>query len=151
MVMPETLYLVSCVSGKAADPTRARDLYVSQWFRFARQYVEAAGGPEGSPWFILSAQHGLLAPDRIVAPYERTLATMGVTERRAWAADVRAQMERELPNAARCVVLAGERYREFLMDYLEARFTTEVPMRGLAIGRQLQWLQRQISAHTPHA
>jgi hypothetical protein len=145
MAISETIYLVSCVSGKAAAPTQARDLYVSQWFRFARQYVEAAAGPEGCAWFILSAQYGLLAPSCIVAPYERTLNTMGVAERRAWATDVRAQMNKDLPVAARCVVLAGERYREFLMDYLETRFTTEVPMQGLAIGQQLQWLRRQIA------
>ncbi|WP_429838091.1 DUF6884 domain-containing protein [Burkholderia gladioli] len=40
----------------------------------------------------------------------------------------------------RCAVLAGERYREFLVEYLRSRFELEIPMQGLAIGRQLQWL-----------
>jgi hypothetical protein len=44
------------------------------------------------------------------------------------------------------VVLAGARYREFLLDYLKARFATvELPMEGLKIGKQLQWL----AANTP--
>jgi hypothetical protein len=65
---------------------------------------------------------------------------MKTAHRQTWAADVRRQMDVELPDAQRCVVLAGERYREFLMDYLNERFVTEVPMRGLTLGKQLRWL-----------
>jgi hypothetical protein len=54
-------------------------------------------------------------------------------------------MEKSLPAADRIVVLAGVRYREFLMDYLRqhARIV-EVPMEGLSIGRQLQYLARAL-------
>jgi hypothetical protein len=58
------LYLVSCVSKKRDTPTTARALYVSDWFIKARTYVEATC----SPWFILSAEYGLLHPDAVVAP-----------------------------------------------------------------------------------
>lgn len=37
------------------------------------------------PWFILSAEYGLLEPDAEVEPYERTLNTMSVSDRREWA------------------------------------------------------------------
>jgi hypothetical protein len=41
----------------------------------------------------------------------------------------------------RIVVLAGQRYRESLMDYLRQHVrTVEIPMEGLTIGRQLQYL-----------
>jgi hypothetical protein len=93
-----------------------------------------------SPWFILSARYGLLAPQKRIGPYDQTLNTMKTAHRQTWAADVRRQMDVELPDAQRCVVLAGERYREFLMDYLNERFVTEVPMRGLTLGKQLRWL-----------
>jgi hypothetical protein len=50
-------------------------------------------------------------------------------------------MESSLPAVDRIVVLAGLRYREFLMDYLRQRAgTVEVPMEGLTIGRQLRYL-----------
>jgi hypothetical protein len=66
---------------------------------------------------------------------------MSKPERQAWAARVKAQMETSLPTADRIVVLAGLRYREFLMDCLRQRAgTVEVPMEGLSIGRQLQYL-----------
>src|SRR5437899_2180268 len=115
-----TVYLVSCVSKKRTTPSLARDLYISDWFLKARDYVESTG----SPWFILSAEYGLVSPDQTVAPYERTLNTMSKAERNTWATRVKAQMEKRLPAADRIVVLAGQRYREFLMDYLRQRAGT---------------------------
>jgi Family of unknown function (DUF6884) len=113
------------------------DLYISDWFVKARHYVEVTR----SPWFILSARYGLIPPDLIVAPYERTLNTMRAQERRSWAEQVKAKMETSLPAVERIVVLAGLRYREYLMDYLRQRArTVEVPMEGLSIGRQLHFL-----------
>lgn len=132
-----TVYLVSCVSKKRSTPTHARDLYTSDWFVKARRYVDGTC----SPWFILSAEHGLVPPDLVLAPYERTPNAMSAPERKAWASQVKAQMETSLPTADRIVVLAGLRYREYLMDYLRKRATTvEVPMEGLTIGKQLHYL-----------
>jgi hypothetical protein len=138
--MPDPLrsvYLISCVSKKSTTPSKARDLYTSDWFLKARDYVESTR----SPWFILSAEHGLVPPDLMLAPYERTLNAMSAPERKAWAARVKAQMETSLPDADRIVVLAGLRYREYLMDYLRQRAKlVEVPMEGLTIGKQLHYL-----------
>jgi hypothetical protein len=132
----QAIYLVSCVGKKRAEATQAKDLYASEWFFRARAFVERTG----SPWFILSAKFGLVAPDQTIQPYEQTLNTMRRAERQAWAEQVQQQMERALPAGGRCVVFAGQRYREFLMDYLTQRYTTDVPMEGLAIGKQLRWL-----------
>jgi hypothetical protein len=140
-----TVYLVSCVSKKLPKPAQARDLYTSDWFLKARHYVERTG----SPWFILSAEHGLVPPNRVLAPYERTLSAMRMLDRQAWAAQVKAQMETSLPDADRIVVLAGLRYREFLVEYLRQRArTVEVPMEGLSIGRQLRYLKEALH-HEP--
>jgi hypothetical protein len=131
------LFLVSCVAGKRPEPTPAADLYTSARFQKARSYVHATG----SPWFILSAEHGLLAPDAVTAPYERTLNTMPVADRRAWAERVQRQMDAELPEADEVIVLAGNRYRQHLVPYIQRRFAkVTVPMEGLTIGRQLAWL-----------
>lgn len=131
-----TVYLVSCVGKKRDHATPAKDLYASEWFFRARAYVERRGGS----WFILSAKFGLLSPDQITEPYEQTLNAMPITERREWAQRVRQQLDVNMPARSRCVVMAGQRYREFLMDYLNERYATEVPMKGLAIGQQLRWL-----------
>jgi hypothetical protein len=127
------VHLVSCVGLKAAGPCAARDLYRSQWFRKARAYVEAAGGP----WWILSAAHGLVAPDEVIAPYECTLNAMHAPARRQWGARVVAQLCEALPSSGAVVLLAGERYRAPLLDHLGER--AQVPMRGLGIGEQLAW------------
>ena len=133
-----TLHLVSCVSKKAEHPAPARDLYLSAWFMKARAYVESRGGP----WFILSAEHGLLPPCHVIPPYERTLSRMGVADRRVWAKRVTEQLDTSGIHADRIIVLAGLRYREFLMPALQARAASvEIPMEGLGIGEQLAWLE----------
>lgn len=131
------VFLVSCVAGKRPRATPAADLYTSAWFVKARALVEASG----DAWFILSAEHGLLAPEKVIEPYERTLNTMSAPERRSWAEQVQKQMNATLPDADEVVVLAGNSYRENLMSYLRKRFPkVTVPMDGLTIGRQLNWL-----------
>ena len=132
------IYLVSCVAGKMPNPTKAGNLYTSPWFIMARGLVEKAD----QPWFILSAKHGLVSPDTVIPPYEATLNTMGVADRRAWAVMVRKQMDEILPDADEVVILAGVKYRENLMTHLQARFQkVSVPMEGLQIGRQLSWMK----------
>jgi hypothetical protein len=130
-------FLVSCVGEKVRRPAKAKDLYASTWFTKARAYVESYG----DPWFILSAEYGLVDPETVIAPYEKTLNTMGVHERRQWAARVIDQFAARLPDCEKIVILAGARYREFLMDYLNTRANkVEVPLEGLRIGEQLSWL-----------
>jgi hypothetical protein len=92
-------------------------------------------------WFILSAQHGLISPETVIAPYNKTLNAMGAAELQAWAERVRRQMESQLPDADEIVILAGQRYRENLLPWLRQNFSkVSVPMEGLRIGRQLSWL-----------
>jgi endonuclease III len=137
----DRVFLVSCVSSKRDAPAPARELYTSDWFRKARVCVEATG----SPWFILSAEYGLVHPDAVIEPYERTLNRMAVTDRRAWARRVREQMDRMLPACEEIVVLAGERYRELLLEDLRGRAPrVSVPMAGMRIGEQLRWLGEQL-------
>ncbi len=131
------LYLISCVSGKLSTPAPAKDLYTSDWFRKARAYVER----KDQPWFILSAKHGLVHPDTVIARYEKTLNFMPVAERRAWARMVLAEVEPHLAGVGSVVFLAGQRYREFLEPALCDRgIAVIVPMAGLRIGEQLSWL-----------
>ena len=140
------MYLVSCVKQKREMPAAARDLYIGTWFEKARAFVEKTG----APWFILSAEYGVVDPAAIVAPYEKTLNTMGVRERREWAARVADQMQSCLPPADRVVILAGQRYREFLMQPLRARYAkVDVPLERLRIGEQLSRLSAWLEDATP--
>ena len=84
--------LVSCVKSKLARPAPARDLYTSALFRGARCSVERSCGR----WFILSALHGLVGPDEVLEPYEKTLTTATRDERRRWSRGRSLALEREL-------------------------------------------------------
>jgi hypothetical protein len=144
--------LVACVAAKHPTPVAARDLYVSDWFRKARAYVEATG----REWRILSALHGLVNPDVVVAPYEKTLAKLDREDRRHWAWNVAFNVRCATPldvwlrpNAPKPVVeiLAGELYREPLIEELRGRgFDVVVPMLGMGIGQQKAWLKSAAAA-----
>ncbi|MGH6945748.1 MAG: DUF6884 domain-containing protein, partial [Kiloniellales bacterium] len=117
------------------------DLYASDWFSKARSYVESTS----CPWFILSAEYGLVAPNQIINSYEMTLNRMPIRERRRWAERVVGQMSDRMPDAQTVIFLAGQRYREFLVNHLRRRgVAVETPMEGLRIGEQLRWLSRQV-------
>ena len=136
------LCLVSCVAQKRPHTAPAKELYRSDWFRKAQGFVEARGWP----WFILSAKYGLVEPKEELAPYEKTLNTMRVGERRDWAEGCLEALGPHLAGVKSVVFLAGEKYREFLAPALRARgIEVHVPMAGLRQGEQLRWLL----GHTP--
>ena len=132
-----TVYFVSCVGEKLPRPATAKDLYASSWFKKARRFAES----RGCPWFILSAEYGLVSPDQIIEPYEKTLNNMPIADRRKWADRVNSQIQAVIPQFETAVFLAGQRYREFLIGHLQKRkVAIEVPIEGLKIGEQLSWL-----------
>ena len=135
------IFLLSCVGQKQPVPARARDLYISSWFRKARSYADSTG----RPWFVLSAKYGLVHPDEVMPPYDLTLNTMPVADRRQWASRVLTQLGPCLGDVGSVVFLAGQRYREFLEPSLRSRgVVVSVPMEGLRIGEQLRWLTKTL-------
>ena len=76
----KTIYLVSCVSKKATTCKPAQDLYLSDWFRKAKTYVVQKLRAQDR-WFILSAKHHLVPPERLLCPYEATLLRIKQTEK----------------------------------------------------------------------
>lgn len=135
----KTIVLLSCVSQKLPLPAPAGDLYVSALFRKALRYAKSLS-PDAI--YVLSAKHGLLKLDQEVAPYDLTLNQLGIAEVRSWADSTTAQLEAVTNLASdRFIILAGERYRRFIVPRL--RFT-EIPLKGLSIGKQLQFLTKAI-------
>ena len=125
----------------------AKDLYASDWFRKARACVEGVDGE----WRTLSAKYGAVHPNDEIPPYEMTLKTMPVVERRAWAGRVLNAIDSSLPGVDTVVFLAGKPYREFLEPALPARgVEVDVPMRGLSQGRQrVAWGVHRGDEHGP--
>ena len=131
------LVLVSCVKSKRPHAAPARELYTSAWFTKTRDLVETSG----ARWFVLSSFYHLVLPETVIEPYDYTLNTLGVRERKAWAKQVLEHLEPQLDGTKRIVMFAGQRYREFLIQPLErSGITVEVPMEHLTRGKQLAWL-----------
>ncbi len=81
----------------------------------------------------------------MIAPYDLTLSTMPVADRRRWASRVLTQLEPHLSGIGSVMFLAGRRYREFLEPSLRSRgLLVSIPMEGLRIGEQLRWLTREL-------
>ncbi|MGK9370146.1 DUF6884 domain-containing protein [Melioribacter sp. Ez-97] len=135
-----TVVLISCVSKKLSHRAKARDLYVSPLFRMNLKYAQRFS-PEQV--FILSAKYGLVGLDEEIEPYDVTLNTMSVRERRSWAKKVVTQLREYCDlEKGHFVILAGQKYRQYLLPYLRSY---EVPLAGLPIGKQLQFLKRETS------
>ena len=136
----KTVFLVSCVSEKHNRPMPAGELYCSPWFQKARCFAER----QAAEWFILSAKYGLVAPDQVIEPYNETLNEKTVAERREWSRKVVQELRPRCTPETSIVILAGEKYREFLLPALrDFGCRVEIPMEGLAIGEQLHWLSER--------
>ena len=135
------VYLLSCVRQKRPVSAPARHLYTSTWFGKARSYADSTG----HPWLVLSAKHGLVHPDEVISPYDLTLNTMLVVDRRTWARRVLTELDPYMDGVESVVFLAGQRYREFLEAPLRSRgLSVSVPMEGLRVGEQLGWLTKML-------
>lgn len=66
----ETFLIIPCGSDKAEAPAPAAELYVGGMFRSALAAAKAEADACGGTVLILSALHGLIALDTIVAPYD---------------------------------------------------------------------------------
>jgi hypothetical protein len=130
--------LIACASQKQAAAAPAQDLYQSELFRKSVGWMHRQNFDE---WFILSAKHGLVKPEQILESYNSTLNTMKADARHQWAKIVLDALMIVLPEPASITFLAGSKYREYLAEPLrEKGYEVLIPMQGLGIGKQLQWL-----------
>jgi Family of unknown function (DUF6884)/GIY-YIG catalytic domain len=135
--------LVGCVKQKGASSAPARDLYTSPLFRGRRRYVESSC----AQWYILSALHGLVAPDELLDPYDESLTNAGRARRRRWADEVLTALDDAIADHRGLVyeIHAGATYRDFgLVDGLRRRDAiVEIPTEGLTQGEQLAFYARR--------
>lgn len=130
--------LLGCVSQKQATPMAAKDLYRSELFRRRRLWAEASG----KPWWIVSAEYGLVDPDEVIAPYDTRIARRPLEDRRRLAEHVASHLEARLGAlAGRTLELhAGDEYFQVIAPALRLHGAKIVrPLEGLRFGEQLQW------------
>jgi hypothetical protein len=129
--------LISCTKTKQDYRCEAREMYhKSTLFKKITKFVENSNYDD---WFIISAKYGLLRKNEVIEPYDITLYNMNVEQRRKWATCVFESIL--LLNPTNIDIFAGERYRQYLLPYLEKHsITFNVPLKGMQIGEQLSYL-----------
>ncbi|MDU2298627.1 MAG: hypothetical protein E7D58_01480 [Haemophilus parainfluenzae] len=73
--------LLSCVSKKANEKAKAKDLYLSLLFKKSLAYAYKL---KPDAIYILSAKHHLLELDSVIEPYDVTLNKMKRNDRLNW-------------------------------------------------------------------
>lgn len=137
---PRIVGLVSCSSKKKSAATSARTLYSSELFRRSKRWAEA----NCDDWYILSAKHGLLHPDRRIAPYDVSLKSVSGNLARQWSAGVADALKTLVKAGDVVVLLAGANYTKFLLSILRSwQIRLSLPLEGRAIGHRLQWFSDQ--------
>jgi hypothetical protein len=134
--------LVACAKTKSTGPSRAITLYESALFRKS----VLAALDRTKTVYILSAEHGLVEPGTVLAPYEKTLKTLPAAARRAWGERVAASLRAIAKPRDQLVLYAGDDYAEPLRSALTGEaYVLEAPLGARSLGARLQRL-RQINA-----
>jgi hypothetical protein len=130
------IVLISCVSKKRSHKSKTKDLYISALFQKSLAYAQKL-----KPYaiYILSAKYGLLDLETEIEPYDVTLNNMSAGElKTTWAEKVFKQLSEQTDiKRDHFILLAGMKYRKYLTPHFRS---FEVPLEGMPIGKQLQYL-----------
>jgi hypothetical protein len=152
--MSKTLILVACGRRKvwdrdpAAGPTLARDAYTGGPFRLNRAYAERFG----ERWLILSARHGLIAPEFVLpGPYDVTFKRPSTSPVAGGVLRGQARALALAPGTC-VVVLGGAGYRAAALEaFAGTPACLSFPLAGLPVGKAMQALRRALDTGVPLA
>ena len=139
--------ILGCVKTKRAGPAKAKDLYVSSMFAKRRRYAEACG----VPWFIFSAEHGIIDPEVVIAPYDVAMSKLPIEQVQAKGRQAVDQLEALVgPLRGKTFeVHAGASYVRALQAPLARRGATlSNPLGRLRFGPQLHWYDERAGITT---
>ncbi len=129
--------LIACASKKKDKADKAKYLYQSSLFQGSWRYAESL---KPQKIFILSARHGLLRPDEVISPYDESLSNKKAAALKIWADKVLKKLRYEVNlDEDEIIFLSGINYRKHLIPYIK---NYNIPLEGLGIGKQLQFLKR---------
>ena len=126
---------IGCSSTKARVPCIAERLYRGVLFRKSLAYCRQE---QFDAIYVLSAKYGLVALDERLEPYDLSLRSFSLVNRRAWAERVKEQMHQRGIQEEEVWFFCGKLYHEHFMG--------SKPMQGKSIGRCLAFFNER----TPH-
>jgi len=134
----QNVVLISCTSKKRTYRCKAKELYdASSLFAASYSYAKR----KNCEVYILSAKHGLLYENDIIAPYNETLLDKTSKEINEWRAQVLKALEERFDfNETNFIILAGKNYYEPLIQYIKHY---ELPLKGMRIGERISFLNAQ--------
>lgn len=141
---PRTIiYLLGC--GKQKQKTGwfgpARELYTGSLFKAKLRFAEKVE----VKWYIVSAKFGLMDPNQVVTPYDRTMNDLSPIDRPLWAMRVVTKLilklcRSKLPNDFTLHLHMGKEYCDSIRSFLYlAGFNVILPVEGLGQGEQMKW------------
>ncbi len=140
------LVLVGGVKRKHHRAGPAGDVYTSTLWQYRQAYAES----HGRPWYIVSAKHGLLAPDTWIEQYDLSLADLSASERREWSLRVLHDLMAEVPGlyGKTIEIHAGKIYSEYGLEkgLREAGAVVRRPLEHVVgLGRQYIWYREHMA------
>lgn len=138
MTTPTRVLIVGCGARKLPHPAPAADLYTGPLFRAARAYADA----QGAPWWVVSARHGLVRPDRVLAPYDQRLRPSRADSFGTWPLSLHLHHLVRAMGPLVVEVHAGRPYVEAVRmaaSMQEDDCAVLDPLQGLQVGQRLAW------------
>jgi hypothetical protein len=132
--------LVSCGEHKRSTAAAARDLYTSPRFKLSLSWAETCT----DRWFVLSAKHGLVHPDRHLSPYDLSLDSLTASQIVKWYDRVASSLLDTLEGDDVVILLTDPIYGAGLKERISSdeRIVLD-PLKGMPLSRRLQWLATQ--------
>jgi hypothetical protein len=137
----KTIVLLMCGKNKLSHKAEARDIYTSPRFKKSIEYAKMLTGEESI--FVLSALHGVVNLDTVIAPYDKSIYQMSPDEKTVWAEMVFTQL-------SKCSDVTHDKYA-FLTDddYCEQIYPrlsqVEMPLKGKKPEDHLAWFEDKIN------
>lgn len=130
----KSICIVSCTKNKQNYECNAKIMY-SKSTLFKKQ-IELIEKKYKCDYYILSAKYGLLKPDDIIKPYDKSLYKFNKTEFSDWVKKVYNKLILyENIDDTNIIFFCGNIYRKDIIPYLKHY---DEPFKGLGIGNQLK-------------
>lgn len=112
--MVDNIIIIQCSKSKVNSKTKASELYTSQRFKLSKKIADKYA----KKWFILSAKHGLIRPDSVIAPYDFTINDLSINEKQNYFSKIIDQIRKLNLTNSRLIFLTDPDYTNEVINSL---------------------------------